>query len=57
VTRDEKLVHAFLVADDILRSLPPVTGPNTPILADWRMPVGFVALGSPNGAIVVKEIP
>ena len=57
MTTDEKLVHAFLVADDILRHLPPCTGPNTPILADVRMPVGVVALGSPNGAIVVKEIP
>lgn len=56
MTRDAQFVEAFLVADDLLRHRPPCTGPNTPILADPRMPVGFVALGSPNGAIVVKEI-
>jgi len=54
VTPDEKLIHAFLVADDILRTLPPLTGPNTPVLADARMPPGVVALGSANGSIVVK---
>lgn len=56
MTPDEKLVHAFLVADDILRGLPPLTGPNTPVLADARMPVGIVALGSANGSILVKAI-
>jgi hypothetical protein len=57
VTPDERIVQAFLVADDILRRRPPNTTSTIPIIADDRMPLGMAALGSPNGSIVVREMP
>lgn len=58
MTSDERIVQAFLVADDILRRQPPAasTALGIPIIADARMPVGMAALGSANGSIVVKEL-
>ncbi len=58
MTPDERIVQAFLVADDILRRQPSpmARALGTPIIADPRMPPGLAALGSPNGSIVIAEL-
>lgn len=59
MTPDERIVQAFLVADDVLRrGLPTVTDAlGIHIVPDDRMPLGMAAFGTANGSIVVRELP